>query len=532
MVHPARARVPLGSRGRTSGLGGQLSAAGDPLYDPRVQIAGTRASDKTSYQRRTMVIGLVGALLFITGVSAYLAMIDAPYQQDESSHVGYALSLRQGELPSMSTPVPTEGGGEHLKIALTRPFTTPNIHVANNPPFVYLASLPLVELAIITHVTDGPLLVLRLVGVITAVAAVAFAYLLGCELSGGNRFVGLVTAGLLSSVIAISLVSSIAGLDGPALLATTGVTWMTARFARTRGLRDAAVLGLWCAGAAAVRPMSLAFAAAAGAMALFLGLRARGMSAFVPLVLRLATPTVLLTGWFYAWNWHRFGSVAGPYAEADTSGVESDSLFGVFTGPEVSVEPFAYLVTEVYGRNAWWQYDGLRHYVITAIAVGALFAAIVLAARPPGPLRPHPEEAKLSLPAWVGSSVLALVPIVLTAYHVSGGGGSHARYLFPILPIVAAATALVASRINRWLAVLLVGAFAIAQITRLRAAGNLDDSWLSTAPPQLRHSPLGQPFLALSVAIAVAGAVVLLASLIRIAWRPATVDHRPFDDAT
>ena len=71
-----------------------------------------------------------------------------------------------------------------------------------------------------------------------------------------------------------------------------------------------------------------------------------------------------------------------------------------------------------------------------------------------GSVRPHPEEAKLSLSAWVCSAVLALVPIVLTAYHVSGGGGSHARYLFPILPIVAAAAALVTSRINQWLAVL------------------------------------------------------------------------------
>jgi hypothetical protein len=460
------------------------------------------------------VVWLVGALFFITGVSAYLAMIRAPYQADEAAQVGYALSLRKGELPSTSTRVPTEGGGEHLKIALSRPFTPPNIHVANNPPFVYVMSLPLVELASITHVTDGPLLVLRLVNLIGAVAATAVAYLLGRELSGGNRFVGLATAGLVSSVIAISVVSSVAGLDGSALVATTAVSWMTARFARTRAFRDATVLGLCCACAAAVRPMSLAFAAVAAALALFIGLRTHGTRALAPLTLRLATPTVLLTGWFYAWNWHRFGSFAGPYAEVDTSGVESDSLFGLLTGPEVSVEPFAYLVTEVYGRNPWWQYNGLRHYLITAIAVGVVLAAIVMAARSSGSDRMRPEGAQVSLAAWMCSVALALVPIVLTAYHVSHGGGGHARYLFPILPIVAAAAAFVATRINRWLAVGLVAAFAIAQITRLRAAGNLDDAWISTAPPQLRHSPLGQPLLGLSVVIAIAGAVVLLGSLV------------------
>jgi hypothetical protein len=90
-----------------------------------VQAAGTRGSDGTSYLRRTVVLGLVGVLIFTTGVSTYLAMSRAPYQADEPAQVGYALSLRKGELPSTSTRVPTEGGGEHLKIALSRPFTPP-----------------------------------------------------------------------------------------------------------------------------------------------------------------------------------------------------------------------------------------------------------------------------------------------------------------------------------------------------------------------------------------------------------------------
>ncbi|MGH2474677.1 MAG: hypothetical protein ACRDIL_05380, partial [Candidatus Limnocylindrales bacterium] len=372
------------------------------------QIAQTPPSTRAALQRRTVVVGLVGAVVFIMGVSVYLAMIYAPYQQDESSHVGYVLSLRQGDLPSITTPVPTEGGGEHLRIALSRPFTTPNVHVANNPPFVYLASLPFVEIAIRTHITDGPLLVLRLLDLIGAVAAIGVAYLLGRELSGGKRFVGIVTSGLLSSVIAISVVSSVAAIDGPALVATTGVTWMTARFARTRAFRDATVLGLWCAGAAAVRPMSLTIAAVAGGLALLLGLRRRGVSAFVPLALRLAAPTVLITGWFYAWNWHRFGSVAGPYALAEERGVGSrPSLFDVLTGPEASVKPFAYLVTEVYGRSPWWEYHGLRHYLITAVGVGVVVTAVVLAARSATSPRPSRNGAQLSLAAWICSAVLA-----------------------------------------------------------------------------------------------------------------------------
>jgi hypothetical protein len=485
-----------------------------------------RAGEKVPRQRRIVVVGLAGALAFVAAVGGYLAMIAGPYQQDESSHVGYALSLRQGDLPSIWTPVPTEGGGDHLRTALSRPwpFSDPDVHVANNPPFVYLAGLPLVELGIRTHVTDAPLLALRLVDLAGAVAAVAVSYLLGRELSGGDRFVGCVTAGLLSSVIAIALLTSVANLDGPALAATTGVTWMTARFARTPALRDATLLGLWCAAAAAVRPMSLVFAAVAGAMALLLGVRARGTSAVVPLVVRLAGPTVLLTGWFYALNWHRYGDLTGSEALFDKFGLGSGrSLFDLLTSADVSVEPFAYLVTEVYGRSPWWEYSGARHYLIAAVAVGVLIAAVVLAARSSRSPRPRRDGGHPSLAAWICSAVLALVPIVLTAQHAAGGGAAHARYLLPILPIVAAATALVTTRINRWFAVVVVGVFAIAQVTRIRAAGNVHDAALT--PPPLRDPVVGQPYLALAVAAGIVAAVVLLGSLVRAAMEPAATDR-------
>jgi hypothetical protein len=106
---------------------------------------------------------------------------------------------------------------------------------------------------------------------------------------------------------------------------------------------------------------------------------------------------------------------------------------------------------------------------------------------------------------------------------VAGGGAAHARYLLRILPIAAAATALVTTRINRWFAVVVVGAFAIAQITRIRAAGNVHDAALT--PPQLRDPVVGQPFLALTVAVAIVGAIVLLGSLVRAAKEPAAAQR-------
>jgi hypothetical protein len=177
----------------------------------------------------------------------------------------------------------------------------------------------------------------------------------------------------------------------------------------------------------------------------------------------------------------------------------------------------------VYGRSPWWAYSGARHYLIAAVAVGVVMAAIALAARSSRSPRPRRDGAHVSLAAWICSAVLALVPIVLTAQHAAGGGAAHARYLLPILPIVAAATALVATRINRWLAVIMVGVFAIAQVTRIRAAGNIHDAALTL--PQLRDPLVGQPFLALSVAVAIVGAVVLLVSLVLLAKEPQTVER-------
>jgi hypothetical protein len=233
-----------------------------------------------------------------------------------------------------------------------------------------------------------------------------------------------------------------------------------------------------------------------------------------------------LTGWFYALNLHRYGDATGSDALFDKFGlVGGRSLFDLLTSADVSVEPFAYLVTEVYGRSPWWDYRGFRHYLIAAVAAGVVITAVVLAARSSRSPRLRHDGAGLSLAAWVCSAVLALVPIVLTAQHAAGGGAAHARYLLPILPIVATATALVATQINRWLAVGVVGVFAIAQLTRMRAAGNVYDVALPLTPPQLHDALIGQPLLALSVAAAIAGAVVLLGSLVRLPQEPATVEH-------
>lgn len=468
------------------------------------------------------VVGLVGALLLIGASGLYLAMINPPYQQDESSHVGYTLSLQQGDLPSVDTPVPNEGGGEDLRRALARPypFSDPEIHVANNPPFPYLLAIPLGEMSSRAGMRGGPLFGLRMLDLAGAVGAVGCAFLLGRELGGGDDFVGLVTAGLLSGLISIPLVTSLANVDGPAFLATTGVTWALARFARTASRSHALHLGLWCAAAAAVRPMSLAFAGAAGVLALVVVIRSHGLRSFVGFAVRMGVPTVVLTGWFYGLNVARYGDPTGSQALFDKYGTQGGpSLLDALWSPEPFVQTFAYLVTDVYGRSPWWDSTGVEKWSITVVAAALVGASIWLALRsrratrsaapktgPVGPAR------GLCAPSWIVVAVLGLVPMLLTAQHISGGGAGHARYLLAVLPIVASAAALVTSRFNRWLSLVAVVGFALALLLRLRGAGHLHLGGKFFGPA-LNTPLLGAPFRVAALAVTVGGALALVGAV-------------------
>ncbi len=482
-------------------------------YRPPMLTESARRLRAWARSRPAVAIGLVGALALIAGASTYLAIINPPYQQDESSHVGYTVSLRQGNLPTVTTPVPTSGGGEELRKALNRPypFSDPDIHVANNPPFPYLAALPLAEISDGIGLRGGSLFGVRLMDLAGAVGGIGFAFLLGRELGGDDDFVGLATAGMLAGVIAISLVSSLANVDGPAFLATTAVTWATARLARTRTTSHATQLGLWCAAAAAVRPMALAFAAVAGLMGLLLCVRSHGWRSLLPYAVRIGAPTVVLTGWFYALNVYRYGDFTGSDALFEKYGTAAGpSLWDSLWSPGSLVQPLHYLVTQVYGRNPWWDRTGPDKWAITLVSIGAVLAALLLAFRarrsPTAPRRgrvPHPT-------AWVTAAVLLVVPVALLVQHVSGGGAGHPRYLMPMLPIIAAAAAMVSSRVNRYLAVGLVAVFVIAELARIRAAGRLRLDPDGLFGPVLNTPLGGEVFRQASLAVAFGGALLLV----------------------
>lgn len=488
------------------------------------------------------MIGLVGVLLLVGGIGAYLAGNTPAYRQDESSHVAYSIEVRQGRLPTVTTPVRAGGDSAEMRAALARPYpySDPEIHVGNNPPFVYALAVPATVVTRALDLPGGGLLGFRLTSLAGAMVGVVCSFLLGRELSGGDRFVGLVTAALVAGLISVIIVSSLANLDGPALGATTGVTWALARHTRRPSAATALHLGLWCAAAAAVRPMSLALAAVAGLIGLVAHARDRGWRALPGAALRIGGPTAVLTGWFYALNVHRYGDPTGSSALFEKYGtLGGPSFWSLLTGPEPFVQTLDYLVTDVYGRDPWWDATGPDKWAVTVAVVASIVAAIVLAARsgrtakedepvedaPDGTVRTGGAAQPPAVRSWIAVSVVGMVPMVLIAQHMSGGGAGHARYLMPVLPIAASAVAFVTSRIHRWLSVGLVVVILGVEMSRVRVAGHLAYGGDRLFGPILNSPLLGAGVRAVSVAVAVVGAVLVVSVLVAEAGRAS----RPLD---
>lgn len=316
--------------------------------------------------------------------------------------------------------------------------------------------------------------------------------------------------------------TSLANVDGFALLATTGTTWALARHARTGQLTHATALGLWCATAAAVRPMSAAYAVAAAGLALAVHVRRRGLRTAGPVLARVAVPSVVLTGWFYALNVHRYGDPTGSAGIFEEHGAAEGPgfLHQLFSGASL-VQPLDHLLTDVYGRDPWWDDTGPDKWAVALGSVALVVAAVVLAARS-GRRSPSevsrtdpPGGSRLCLTSWAAVTVLAAVPVALVVQHTAAGGAGHPRYLLPMLPILAAATALVTTSIHRIAGAAAVVVMAGFLLLRVRAAGHLR---VGPGPklfgPELNQPLLGQPYRMASLGVITAGLALLLVGVL------------------
>lgn len=489
---------------------------------------------------RSVLVGVVGAVLLLVGGSWYQALVTPPYRFiDEQAHVGYVVAVQQGQLPSIDTPIDEETAGYAMKLRLDRaPDRNRDIWVANNPPLTYLLAAGPGAATNAMEIPGGPLLGLRLVNIAAIGAAVALAYLLGRDLGGGDPTVGLVTAGIFAAAPHLGFVAALGFNDGVAMLAATGVLlWL----ARACGAGPASIttrrsiqwLGGWCAVAALTRPMALIPAVAAAAIALGV-VWWRRQEPFWPSAAWLALPSVLLAGWFYVLNIVRYGDPTGSSALLDKFLREPvGSLWSSLTLRAIWDGALRTITTrrleEPLPTDPRWWYS-----IAFLVVVGGLIGAAVLivwsavlrrGGRDTSTVRflsPHP----LPFTAWAATAAISVIPVLLTAQHRAGGGAPHPRYLLPMLPVVATAVALSAVRfLTRWTGALLVVALAVVTLIQIRRSA----AWLSTnlsgrVGTQLTLAIGGAPVRAVGLVAAGIGLVLLVAA---IAWSPERSGRRP-----
>jgi len=460
---------------------------------------------------RAVSLGVLGVVVLSAGMSLYLAVRQPPYRTDESSQVGYVLSLRSGTLPSLDTLVPASAGGEMLEFAVGRPwpFSVPNIHTAINPPFVYAASIVPATLTDAAGVRAGPLLGVRLVNVLGTGLAVYLVYRMARELAA-DRVVGLLAAALVGTLASQVQAGAFAYLEGPALAATTGVAWWLARFVRSRTTLNATGLGLWCAAAAGVRTMSFAYAAAAGAIALGVAVATIHRDRWLPFALRIGVPTVVLVGWFYAVNVARYGEPTGSGEVYESIG-EGPSFLSVLFGVDSYAAPIDYMIFEIPGTRGWWEVPATRQWLVAALSVVVVASAMLLLRNRARTGADAADGAGIGraphLGSWwalLGASVLP--PIVLSA-HVANGGAGHPRYLAPLVPVLATAVAVVVARAGRAVSLVVVVATVGLLCHRVSILGPQHDDSLF---PALRGPILDRPLRFAVLAVALAGGVLLI----------------------
>jgi hypothetical protein len=217
--------------------------------------------------------------------------------------------------------------------------------------------------------------------------------------------------------------------------------------------------------------MSSAYAAAAVVLSLVIAWTALGLRSLPRVAVRLIAPALLVSGWYYALNQYRYGDPTG-------SAALFEKLGRPVPAAPVSGEQVSYLVGELFlGTNVgpwspYLEFSEAPRIILSLVLLSAVAAAVCIAIATSRSDRRVGVPPRLVPSAWVSMLVLSAVPIVLVQQHWSAGGSLHPRYLLPIVPVVTAATALLARLVSRWLPLVIVAAAAVWLFDRVPQAAS------------------------------------------------------------
>jgi 4-amino-4-deoxy-L-arabinose transferase-like glycosyltransferase len=414
--------------------------AGDAPHGLRMRLRERR--------QRGIAAGLAGALLAFLVLASVQALGVAPYlPPDELYHVGYAVVVGEGHLPTLTTPVPA--GGIPLPPRDGRPR---RVYTAHHPPLFYLPESVVLRIGS----PAVALLAARLLSACFGAAGVLLVAWLALVLVPGRPRVAVAAAWFVALLPAVPHYSAFVYNDGLGFLASTAALVAGALVLR-RGPNGWRLLGLSAAAAAAALTRApglalIAVAAAVAAVAVWLHLeRPAGRR------LLLAAGTGALVGgtslassiWFYLRNRALYGQLTGSrYNQALFGFPAQDHPVRLVASPGYLLRLFDGLW--VWTRLPTRQIPVQRSLVLfpRLLALAVLAGLIVATVRglrrrrgraagwPPAPVPALGEVASwLLLAGWL------LLAFLMVAWYDGNGGHTHARYLLPAIGVVAVGAA-------------------------------------------------------------------------------------------
>jgi hypothetical protein len=401
-------------------------------------------------RRHAVSIGVVGTVIAFIGLSLLFAFEQPPFAPpDETAHLGYAHEIANLDLPEITKPpnVPDSAVQWQAERESGTDDRYRDVWVANHPPLHYVATAPLIWLADATDRSDGGLMMMRLANIAFAAAGVVFTYLLGRDLSGGIRRLGVAAAAIAALVPQGLVLFSEAMNDGLGFAAATAVVWAGVRCVGTPSGRwqrgDLLVLGAAAAACAGARSATLVVAlvvvlwVAVARLLTAPGNAGERVASASTVVAYGLVPAAALFGWHYVRNNVLYGDFAGSEFLLDRFGRDSrGSLFEVLTWGHLWVDLYYRLMSP---SPLLPVRAPLVNLVLLLVAVGLVLVAVDGRT---GDVVRRRVHGVVTRPALGLCLVVVFVVIVTIAQHVSGGGSRYARYLLPALGVAAALFAL------------------------------------------------------------------------------------------
>jgi hypothetical protein len=494
--------------------------------------------------RRFPRLGVAAAVVLIAFLAGLAVFAVRPFASaDESAHADYGLTIYQEHrLPTLF---------DHVEQVFPYQQAKPQ-HVANHPPLYYVLTGPLLAAGVDSGHLVGGYLLARGISVLASMGTVLLVAGFAHAVTRGRR--PAVTVGAAALVATYAPFVSVSGVlhnDAVSVAFSTGVLWLTVLVLRRGPTWPlVAAIAATALGGTAVRANNASLVLAAGlAVVLAAVLHApadrrwtAGLATGLFRGFLVGLTSLLGIGWFFLRSQDLYGSALG-------YGVLGDA-FGK-TAPPASLWMFRnpVLLLDQIGLPrpaAMLTPAGLLAVLpVLAVLLGVVLLLLGAVRRRAAAGRPAVRPAGAGPDGrtigWALAGLFAvhtLVTLVMVVRHVDGGGGTHVRYLFPLLPIVAtvAATALLRLPGGRR-GVYLVAAVAAGVVSSLQIIGLSSWRWQPgrVTGPTIEgiRSGLASLGLPLSTELLVGTLVVVIAAVAAVArsvWRAGSAP-RGGDDA-